>query len=99
MPSCSKKSHDERAEMGTDLFHRILRDQLRVTEDQFWAVVRGRVSAEAELTTEVEPIPGWLVTRLFFTVGLPEENVARMAVEDAQAAWIEYQRRPQGGDA
>lgn len=94
-----KVAHDERAEIGPDLFQRILRDQLRVTEDQFWAVVRGRVSAESELMTEVEAIPGWLVTRLIFTVGLPEERVARMTVEEAQAAWIEYQTRPQGGEA
>ena len=95
----TKVSHDERAEIGPDLFRRILRDQLRVTEDHFWAVVRGRVSAEAKLTTGVEPIPGRLVARLIFTVGLPEENVARMTAEEAQAAWIEYQTRPQGGGA
>jgi hypothetical protein len=94
----TKVSHDERAEIGPDLFHRILRGQLRVTEDQFWAVVRGRVSAEAELTTEVEPIPGWLVTRLIFTVGLADEQVARMTLKEGQAAWIEYQTRPRGGD-
>ena len=95
----TKVSHDERVEIGPDLFHRILRDQLRVTEDRFWAVVRGRASAEAELTTEVEPIPGWLVTRLILTVGLSEEDVARMTVEEAQTAWIEYQTHPQDGDA
>jgi hypothetical protein len=95
----TKVSHDERAEIGPDLFHRILRDQLRVTEDQFWAVVRGRFSADAELLTPIEPIPGWLVTRLIFSVGLSEENVARMTVEEAQAAWIEYQTRLQGDDA
>jgi hypothetical protein len=95
----TKVSHDERAEIGPDLFHRILRDQLRVTEDQFWAVVRGRFSADAELLTPIEPIPGWLVTRLVFTVGLSEENVAPMTVEEAQAAWIEYQTRLQGDDA
>jgi hypothetical protein len=94
----TKVSHDERAEIGPDLFHRILRDQLRVTEDQFWAVVRGRFT-DAELPTPIEPIPGWLVTRLIFTVGLSEENVARMTVEEAQAAWIEYQTRLQGDDA
>lgn len=48
---------------------------------------------EAELATEVEPIPGWLGTRLAFRVGLSEEDVARMTVEEAQAAWIEHQTR------
>jgi hypothetical protein len=72
---------------------RILRDRLRVTEGQFLAVVRGRVSGEAELATEVEPIPGWLVTRLIFRLGLSEEDVARMTAEEAQAAWTEHQTR------
>lgn len=95
----TKVSHDERAEIGPDLFHRILRDQLRVTEDHFWAVVRGRVLAKAEPTTEVAPIPGWLVTRLIFTVRLSDEVVARMTLEEAQAAWIEFQTSAQSGDA
>jgi hypothetical protein len=95
----TKVPHDERAEIGPDLFHRILRDQLRVAEDQFWAVVRGRVAAKAEPTTEVEPIPGWLVTRLILTVGLSEDDVARMTTEEAQAAWIEFQTGPHAGDA
>jgi hypothetical protein len=95
----TKVSHDEHAEIGRDLFHRILGDQLRVTEDQFWGVVHGRINADAEQAVAVEPIPGWLVTRLIFTVGLPEEDVAGMTVEEAQAVWLEYQSRPQGGDA
>lgn len=94
----TKVSHDERAEIGPDLFHRILRDQLRVTEDQFWAVVRGRVGPKASPATEVEPIPGWLVTRLILTAGLSEDQVGRMTRAEAEAAWIEYQgeQRPPG---
>lgn len=95
----TKASHDEHAEIGPDLFHRILRDQLRVTEDQFWGVVHGRVGVEAEQTADVEPIPGWLVTRLIFTVGVPEEDVAGMTLKEAQAAWLEYQSRPLGDNA
>jgi hypothetical protein len=95
----TKVSHDEHAEIGADLFHRILRDQLRVTEESFWGVVHGTASAEPEPTTEVEPVPGWLVTRLIFTVGLAEEDVARMTAEEARAAWLEYKSRPLGGDA
>ena len=95
----TKISHDEHAEIGADLFHRILRDQLRVTEDQFRDVVRGRASTQTAPTTDVEPIPGWLVTRLIFSVGLSEADVARMTAEDARAAWLEFQSRPQGDDA
>ncbi len=91
----TKVSHDEHAEIGDDLFHRILRDQLRVTEDRFWEVVRGRSGGETEPPQPVvEPIPGWLVTRLLFTVGLSEAEVAQMTSDEAQAAWLEYQTRP-----
>lgn len=95
----TKVSHDERAEIGEDLFHRILRDQLRVTEERFWEVVRGRSTGESEVTPpEVEPIPGWLVTRLLFRVGLSETEVAQMTAEEAHAAWLDYQTRPREED-
>lgn len=91
----SKVSHDEDAEIGEDLFHRILRDQLRVTEERFWGVVRGRAGVERETAQPaVEPVPGWLVTRLLLTVGLPEADVAQMTPDEARAAWLEYQARP-----
>lgn len=94
----TKVSHDEHAEIGEDLFHRILRDQLRVNEERFWEVVRGRTGAVTERTQpSVEPIPGWLVARLLLTVGLPEAVVARMTPEEARAAWLEHQTRPRGG--
>lgn len=90
----TKISHDEDSEIGTDLFHRILRDQLRVTEDRFWNVVRGRAGSEAEVAQpDVEPVPGWLVTRLLFTVGLSEGAVAQMSSAEARAAWLEYLSR------
>lgn len=96
----TKVSHDEQAEIGKDLFHRILRDQLQVGEERFWEVVRGRLSREPEgQGSRVEPIPGWLVTRLLFTVGLGEAEIARMTADEAQAAWIDYQTRPRGEDA
>jgi hypothetical protein len=95
----TKVSHDEHAEIGRDLFHRILRDQLRVTEEGFWDVVHGRASREPEPATEVEPLPGWLVTRLILTVGLSEEEVAHMTAEEARTAWLEYQSHPLADDA
>ena len=91
----TKVSHDEHAEIGDDLFHRILRDQLQVTEERFWEVVHRRPEVEArarELT--VEPIPGWLVMRLLFTVGLSEAEVAQMTGDQAHAAWLAYQTQP-----
>jgi hypothetical protein len=91
----TKVSHDESAEIGDDPFHRILRDQLRVTEGRFWEVVRGQATPETEMVMPaVEPVPGWLVMRLLFSAGLPEAEVARMSAEEARDAWLEYQTRP-----
>jgi hypothetical protein len=93
----TKVSHDERAEIGPDLFQRIVRDQFRVTEARFWAVVRGRAGREADAARPVvEAIPGWLVMRLLSTVGLSQAEVARMTATEAHAAWLEYQARPRG---
>lgn len=95
----TKVSHDERAEIGEDLFHRILRDQLRVTEERFWEVVRGRPTGDSEVAPPAgEAIPGWLVTRLLSTVGLTETEVVQMTPEEARAAWLDYQRRPRDED-
>ena len=91
----TKVSHDAHAEIGEDLFHRILRDQLQVSEERFWEVVRGRSGAETEVARPtVQSVPGWLVTRLLFTVGLSEAEVARMTSDEAHAAWVEYRSRP-----
>jgi hypothetical protein len=90
----TKVSHDEQAEIGKDLFHRILRDQLQVDEVRFWEVVRGGSGAEPQATAPaVDPIPGWLVTRLLSTVGLSEAEVAQMNADEAHAAWLDYQTR------
>ena len=94
----TKASHDEHAEIGEDLFHRILRNQLRVTEEHFWEVVRGRSGVETRLAEPtVEPIPGWLVTRLLYTVRLSEAEVRQMTADEARAAWLDYQTRPREG--
>lgn len=90
----TKVPHDEDAEIGEDLFHRILRDQLRVAEERFWQVIRGHVGDANEVARpSLEPVPGWLVARLLLTVGLPEPEVAQMTPDEARAAWLRYQTR------
>jgi hypothetical protein len=91
----TKVSHDEHAEIGEDLFHHILRYQLQVTNDRFWEVVRRGATQPAEVTKPtVQPLPGWLVTRLLYTVAMSESEIARMTPEEAQAAWLQFQMRP-----
>jgi hypothetical protein len=89
----TKVSHAVRDEIGSDLFHHILRDQLGVDEERFWAVVRGLPIDRAPAEPNPVTTPGWLVQRLMLTVGLSEEAVRAMAPEEAHAAWVEYQTR------
>ncbi len=91
----TKVSHVLRDEVGLDLFKHILRDQLRVTEDQFWNVVRGLGTELPEpRAPEAETVPGWLVQRLIMTVGLREDDVREMTVDEARAAWEAYKAQP-----
>lgn len=91
----TKVSHTLRDEIGVDLFKHILRDQLRVSEDRFWDVVRGgTTSAAPTAPPQTATIPGWLIERLISTVGLQEDEIRAMTVDEAHAAWNAYQARP-----
>ena len=91
----TKASHSLRDEIGIDLFKHILRDQLRVTEDRFWDVVRAGANEVTEAPSkQAATIPGWLVQQLILTVGLREDEVRAMTVEEAHAAWVAYMAQP-----
>ena len=90
----TKISHSLRDEIGADLFRHILRDQLRVREDAFWAVVRGASGEGTAVATPPATIPGWLVQRLLFTVGLGEDDLRSMSPEEALATWETYLAGP-----
>jgi hypothetical protein len=97
----TKVSDHPREEIGEDLFRRILREQLRVTEQEFWAVVRNqkaRPAVPAVSTTmgtpDVPGIPGWLVICLVEVTDMAEDDVLSLTPEEAQAAWDSYQSRP-----
>lgn len=91
----TKVSHALSDEIGIDLFKHILRDQLRVDEARFWAVVRGQVQQTPDaLPPEEETIPGWLVQRLLFTVGLPEAEVRNLTPKQALELWATFISRP-----
>ena len=94
----TKVPHSMRDEIGTDLFKHILRDQLRVTEDRFWDVVRrGATNVPEGVPPQAATIPGWLVQRLILTVGLREDEVRAMTVDEAHAAWRAYQSQSRAG--
>lgn len=91
----TKVSHSRRDEIGIDLFKHILRDQLRVTEDRFWDVVRRGATEPAEAPPpQAATIPGWLVQRLILTAGLREDEVRAMTADEAHASWEAWKARP-----
>ncbi len=89
-------------ELGGDLARHILRDQLRVTEAQFWeAVDQGKRPARAGQgphPPQRPTLPGWLVAVLVHKVGLPESCVAGMSEDAALKAWQEWTAFPQEED-
>jgi hypothetical protein len=89
----TKVSHALHDEIGTNLFHRILGQQLGVDEERFWAVVRGRSIEPAPPPAIPVTTPGWLVQQLIFTVRLSEDAVRAMTPEEANVAWVDYQTR------
>jgi hypothetical protein len=91
----TKVSHSLRDEIGVDLFRHILREQLQITEERFWDVVRGRAATVGDVPPlPAETVPGWLVQQLLLTVGLPEDAVRAMTRAEAHAAWDDYRTRP-----
>lgn len=89
----AKVSHALGDEIGADLFSHILRDQLRTTTEHFRDVLAGRAPGEESASEDrPEPIPAWLVTRLLYTVGIPEAEVRQMTADEARARWEAYTR-------
>jgi len=78
-----------------DLWRHILRDQLEVTEAEFWVAVEkgtppSRPSDEPE-RPEGEAIPLSLVNALRYVAQLPEREIASMTRAAAERAWQEWQ--------
>jgi predicted RNA binding protein YcfA (HicA-like mRNA interferase family) len=100
--SRTKVSGHPREEIGDDLFKHILRDQLKITEPEFWAVVRDQKTpappssdpGAAPQASRSPGIPGWLVTCLVDAAGIPEDEVLAMTPEEADAAWAAYRSKP-----
>jgi predicted RNA binding protein YcfA (HicA-like mRNA interferase family) len=93
-PLRTKVSRHPNEEIGPDLFRQILREQLRVDEPTFWGVVRGTASITASEAPPISPgMPAWLVLLLLTKVGLSEDEVEKMSIDEAERAWVEYQTR------
>lgn len=84
----------DRSDYGPSLFAHIPRDQLHVTEDEFWACVKGGERPDrAGSVTRTASLPADLVHLLINRVGLSEASVAAMsrqeAIEQINRYWTE----------
>lgn len=84
----------DRTAYGSSLWGHILRDQLEVSEAEFWNCVRDGVKPDRGIPTPpTEPLPADLVYLLINRVRLAESEVAAMtkaeAVERLNRYWAE----------
>jgi hypothetical protein len=76
----------DRSTYGPGLWAHVLRDQLGVSEDEFWACVRDGVRPNRGApVAPAETLPADLVYLLIRRVGLSEAAVAEMSKEEAVA--------------
>ncbi|MEH0419743.1 cytotoxic translational repressor of toxin-antitoxin stability system [Streptomyces sp. B21-083] len=76
----------DRTAYGAALWSHILRDQLAVTESEFWdCVVDGKLPDRGAPSTPKESLPADLVYLLIHRVGLSEETVSELTKEAAVA--------------
>lgn len=76
---------------GPSLWSHILRDQLDVSEADFWACVQDGVTPDRGVPKPpAEALPADLVFLLITRMGLPEAEVATMSKEEAMARLQEF---------
>lgn len=77
---------------GKTIWSHILRDQLQVSESEFWSCVKSKVKpARSKVTQPGQGVPLNIVYTLVKRFGLPESEVAAMsrdeAIETANRLW------------
>ncbi|MGH2681778.1 MAG: cytotoxic translational repressor of toxin-antitoxin stability system [Actinomycetota bacterium] len=95
-------SHGSGEYRSRDTWGHILRDQLEVTEEEFWAAVDQGIAPNRGVQ-EIQPPPGepkplWLVKNLRELVGLPEREIGAMTPDEARNTWDEWCMRPRPED-
>lgn len=83
------------------LFAAILRDQLQVTEEQFWACVRQGVKPPRPGATRERPanaIDGKLAWRLHKQAGLSQQEIQTLTPDEALQRWLDYVRERDSPD-
>jgi hypothetical protein len=81
----------DRTAYGDSLWSHVLRDQLKVTQDVFWACVRdGIIPDRGVRTVPHETLPADLVHLLLTRVGLTEDEVRQLTKPEAIARLQQY---------
>lgn len=82
----------DRTDYGRGIWGHILRDQLDVSEDAFWACVQDGIKPDRGGLPEApaEALPAEMVYLLIHKVGLAEAAVAAMTKDDAVARLQRY---------
>lgn len=81
----------DRTTYGRSIWSHILRDQLEVEAEQFWAcVLRGIPPDRGLPEPPLDAIPANLVNLLIRAVGMPEDDVRRMTKQQAIDRINEY---------
>lgn len=88
----------DRTDYGPRLWSHILRDQLEVSEQEFWACVRDGVApARGAIAVDIERIPAALVYQLVVKYGVSEAEVGRMTRAEVLAALEARWSEPEHG--
>jgi hypothetical protein len=88
-----------RTTYGKSIWSHILRDQLDVTDAQFWACVRDGVKPNrGKPEVPADAIPAELVHLLITRLGLNDAEVASMRKAEAIARMQEYWNKPPADD-
>jgi hypothetical protein len=88
----------DRSTYGRSIWAHILRDQLNVSEAEFWACVQDKVKPDrGEPRVPAEALPAELVHLLMTQVGLSNAEMASISRADAIARMQEHWSRPPGG--
>jgi hypothetical protein len=84
----------DRSTYGRSLWTHILRDQLWVTDEEFWACVQDGVRPNRGLpSVPAEALPAEIVHLLINRVGLTEADVAAMSKDEAVSRLNEFWTR------
>lgn len=92
-------SHDRGASISPGRFRAVLRYELEVTREQFWAAIRtgepvNRIQEEPDEPEKPADHPAWVVAVLAGKLHLGHEEIARLSPEEAQQKVEDYWSRP-----